>query len=322
MALTTTHGTTGTGRRTTNCSPPTSIRVQTAGGQYQLEANISWRPISAVTSGSMTSPRTIEALDGGTCYRNKFTLKDLEEQEHVGVLHAEHGQKCLVCWTRICAIALKPCGHLCMCRGCALQSFSQASPMCPLCQTPFFPCSKNLLKYLTAKEGTLWLARLERLRREEVLRNIVARWLQRSAAVCVTKWSEFVSERKRLQETSNVISPAVRDWYQRIQMNSFFEWRDRVRLHESHSSKVRGLREGLRHVLGKEKERTERLQQELGALGDPVSDQGASRTQLVLRRIKEAEQSLSMYKSHWNKTRAAQLYGITECRAQGNIQHS
>ena len=41
MALTTTHGTTGTGRRTTNCSPPTSIRVQTAGGQYQLEANIS-----------------------------------------------------------------------------------------------------------------------------------------------------------------------------------------------------------------------------------------------------------------------------------------
>ena len=87
-----------------------------------------------------------------------------------------------------------------------------------------------------------------------------------------------------------------------------------MRLHESHSSKVRGLREGLRHVLGKEKERTERLQQELGALGDPVSDQGASRTQLVLRRIKEAEQSLSMYKSHWNKTRAAQLYGITECR--------
>jgi len=49
---------------------------------------------------------------------------DEEEEmaESVAPEIVEEGRECVVCWSRVSVVALRPCGHVCLCQQCPLLS--------------------------------------------------------------------------------------------------------------------------------------------------------------------------------------------------------
>ena len=50
--------------------------------------------------------------------------------ERVALLEADGSRQCVCCWDRVSTVALRPCGHVCVCDECSGNTQS-----CPLCRT-------------------------------------------------------------------------------------------------------------------------------------------------------------------------------------------
>jgi len=77
----------------------------------------------------------------------------LPDEELRAIAHsaaASDSVTCAVCLEQQTAISLQPCGHACLCGGCALQIRHRAAagstpPLCPVCRNPATGCHRVFL---------------------------------------------------------------------------------------------------------------------------------------------------------------------------------
>ena len=93
-----------------------SVPAPAVASHKGLHAEAAYKPVSSDGPGVSSSPSSADVATGVRASVHAF----------------DDGAECIVCWEARACLMMQPCGHICVCSGCAAML---RDTLCPMCRT-------------------------------------------------------------------------------------------------------------------------------------------------------------------------------------------